>query len=233
MFQSGNLAGAEREIQAALRAYPSYHRGLAAMGQVRAAQRRYNEALEFYKQAIAVIPLPLYASALGDIYHRQKKAAEAEKQYALVEYIGKLGSLNQQVYNRELALFYADHDRHLSESLALAQKELEARHDVYTWDALAWSLLKNGRASEAHEAMQKALAIGTHDSLLFFHAASIERQLGNPDAAEYARKAIALNPQFHVLYAEEARRWAMPVQRGASRGYQSKRKALYIRITVQ
>ena len=81
--------------------------------------------------------------------------------------------------------------------------------------------------------MQKALAIGTHDSLLFFHAASIERQLGNPDAAEYARKAIALNPQFHVLYAEEARRWAMPVQRGASRGYQSKRKALYIRITVQ
>ena len=207
MFQSGNVSGAEAEMKASLHAFPLYHRALAGMGQIRAAQLRFAEAADYYRRAIGVIPLPIYASALGDIYRRQKKDEEAEKQYALVEYIGQLGALNKQVYNRELALFFADHDRHLPESLALAQKELELRQDVYTWDALAWALLKNNRAQEAHEAMQKALANGTQDALLFFHAAAIELRLGNPAAADFARKAIAINPEFHVLYADQARRW--------------------------
>src|SRR5215475_1900031 len=206
LFQSGNLSAAEKEMSAALLAFPAYHRALAGMGQVRAGQHRFTEAADFYKRAIAVIPLPTYAGALGDIYRREKKEAEAEKQYALVEYIGQLGALNKQVYNRELALFFADHDRHLAEALALAQKELELRHDVYTWDALAWALLKNNRAQEAQEAMQKALATGTRDPLLFFHAAAIERKLGQPGAADFAQKALAVNPEFHVLYADQARR---------------------------
>lgn len=207
LFQSGNLAGAETQMGAALSAFPLYHRGLAGMGQVRAAQHQFTEAADFYKRAIAVIPLPTYAAALGDVYHREKKDAEAEKQYALVEYIGELGALNKQVYNRELAVFFADHDLQLPESLALAQKELEVRHDVYTWDAVAWALLKNNRAQEAHEAMQKALALGTQDPMLFFHAAAIDRKLGNPSVDSWARRALAINPEFHVLYAEETRRW--------------------------
>ena len=207
LFQSGNLGEAESEMSASLRAFPLYHRALAGMGQVRAAQNKFSEAEDFYKRAIGVIPLPTYASALGDIYRREKKDAEAEKQYALVEYIGQIGALNKQVYNRELALFFADHDRHLGESLALAQKELEVRHDVFTWDALAWALLKNDRPQEARDAMQKALAQGTQDPLLFFHAAAIERKLGNASSADFARKALVLNPQFHVLYADDARQW--------------------------
>lgn len=221
LFQSGYLSLAEGEMSAALRAFPSYHRALAGLGQIRAAQLRFEDAADFYRRAISVIPLPLYASALGDIYRREKKDAEAEKQYALVEYIGQLGALNKQVYNRELALFFSDHDRRLGESLALAQKELEVRRDVYTWDALAWALLKNNRAQEAHEAMQKALAIGTQDSLLFFHAAAIERKLGNPSLRDWARKALAINPEFHVLYGEETRRWL-----SASSAWQSETKPI-------
>jgi tetratricopeptide (TPR) repeat protein len=208
MFQSGDVASAEVEIKSSLAAYPSYHRALAAMGQVRAAQHRFDDAAEYYRKAIAVIPLPAYASTLGDVYRRMGKNAEAEKQYALVEYIAQLGALNKQVYNRELALFYADHDRQLPQALALAQKELELRHDVYTWDALAWTLLKNGRPREAHDAMQKALTIGTRDSLLYFHAAAIERELGSTQQfAQYAQRALAINPEFHVLYADQARQW--------------------------
>jgi tetratricopeptide (TPR) repeat protein len=207
LFLSGNVSGAEKEMSAALSAFPLYHRALAGMGQVRAAQHRFTEAADLYKRAIAVIPLPTYAAALGDIYYREKKDADAEKQYALVEYIGQLGTLNKEVYNRELALFFADHDRRLSESLALAQRELEVRHNVYTWDALAWALLKNNREQEARHAIQKALALGTQDPLLFFHAAAIERKFGNPAAADFAHKALTVNPEFHVLYADEARRW--------------------------
>jgi tetratricopeptide (TPR) repeat protein len=208
MFQSGNIAGAEAEIKASLVAYPSYHRALAAMGQVRAAQLRFDDAADYYNKAISVIPLPTYASALGDIYYRIGKQAEADKQYALVEYIAQIGALSKQVYNRELALFYADHDRQLPQALALARKELELRHDVYTWDALAWVLLKNDQAREARDAMQKALTTGTQDSLLYFHAAAIERKLGSEQqSAQYAQRALAINAEFHVRYADQARQW--------------------------
>ena len=224
LFQSGDVAKAEAAMKASLAAYPSYHRALSGMGQIRAAQLRFDEAAEYYKQAIDVIPLPVYAAALGDIYARLGKKPEAEKQYALVEYIGQLSVLNKQVYNRELALFYADHDRRLDQALILAQKELELRHDIYTWDALAWALLKNGRSQDASEAMKKALALGTRDPLLFFHAAAVERKLGNArQSSEYAREAIAMNPQFHVLYADQARQWLPEAAQAAdSRGDDAK-----------
>lgn len=222
LFQSGNLAEAESEMKASLQSFAVYHRALAGMAQIRAAQLRLDDAADFYRRAIAVIPLPTYASALGDIYHRQRKDTEAEKQYALVEYIGRLGALNEQVYNRELALFLADHDRHLPQALVLAQKELELRHDVYTWDALAWALLKSNHAQEAEEAMQKALALGTRDPILFFHAAAIERQLGNSSSADFARKALGISAEFHVLYADEARRWL-----GASRAHEAVTKGKF------
>jgi tetratricopeptide (TPR) repeat protein len=105
--------------------------------------------------------------------------AEAQKQYALVEYIGLLGHINQVLHNRDLALFYADHDMKLTEALDLAQKELEVRHDVYTWDALAWALYKNGKLTEAAKASEKAMQFGTRDSLLLFHAGMIAEHWGN------------------------------------------------------
>jgi tetratricopeptide (TPR) repeat protein len=210
MFQSGDIAGAEAEMQSSLSSYPNYHRALAGMGQVRAAQHRFEQAVTYYRQAIAVIPLPGYVTSLGDIYRRLGKGVEAQNQYALVEYIGRLGTLNKQIYNRELALFLASHDRRLPEALALAEKEVEARHDVYTWDVLAWALMKNGRPDDAQKEMQKALALGTRDPMLFFHAAAIEREVGNVSrSSEFARRAIALNPEFHVLYADQAREWSV------------------------
>ena len=206
-FQVGDLQHAEEATTESLRIFPGYHRALSEMGKIRAAQGRNAQAIESYRQALAVIPLPIYAAALGDLYKKTGNESEAEKQYALVEYIAKIGFLNQQVYNRELAVFYADHDRHLPEALALAKKELEVRHDVYTWDALAWAFLKNGQPGPAHDAIQKALALGTQDALLFFHAAAIERELKNKKWEDHASKAVTLNPQFHVFYAAQAKQW--------------------------
>ena len=62
--------------------------------------------------------MPIYIAELGDIYQKTGDAANAEKQYKLVQYIGLLGHINQVLHNRDLALFYADHDRNLTEALA-------------------------------------------------------------------------------------------------------------------
>lgn len=212
-FQMGDLKRAEAATQESLRVYPKYHRASSELGKIRAAQGQVTDAIQKYTDAIVVIPLPTYAAALGDLYKKSGNNAQAEQQYALVEYIGKIGALNRQVYNRELAMFYADHDRHLPESVTLAKKELEVRHDIYSWDALAWTQFKNGQSREAQDNMQKALALGTRDAMLFFHEAAIERALGNKDWVENAHKALALNPQFHVFYADQAREWLRDVEK--------------------
>jgi tetratricopeptide (TPR) repeat protein len=204
-FNLGNLATAETYYMRALKTYPNYYRALAGMAQVRAAQEHYGDAVEYYKKAIAILPLPEYVAALGDVYTRTNRPAEARKQYALVEYIGKLNALNKILYNRELAYFYADHEINLTESLELARREIEYRKDIYAYDLLAWSLHKNRNSDEARAAIQEALKLGTKDAKLFFHAGMIYYRLGQKEVAkEYLTRALATNPHFHVLHAETA-----------------------------
>jgi len=111
------------------------------------------------------------------------------------------------VYNRDLAYFYADHQRHLDEAVALAEREAAARHDIYTLETLAWTEFQTGRYAEADRAMTRALALGTRDALLLYHAGMIARGVGDrPRAAHYLALALETNPYFHVLHAGEARR---------------------------
>ncbi|HEV2495242.1 MAG TPA: tetratricopeptide repeat protein [Terriglobia bacterium] len=206
-YKVGDLRNAEASYQAALAAYPGYYRALAGLAAVRESQQRFLEAIDLYRRAIAVIPYPIYVAALGDDELKVGQPAAAKREFNLVEFIGRLSEINQVLYNRELALFYADHDIKLEESFALARKELEVRRDVYTWDTLAWALYKNGRAVEARGAMTQALRLGTTDPQLFFHAGMIHSRLGETEKArDYLDRALTLNPHFHVADAEIAER---------------------------
>jgi len=217
LFHAGDLPGAEAAYRESLAAAPGYHRALAGAARVHAARGQFRDAVERYQKALAVIPLPEYAAALGDVYTRLGREADARRQYTLVEYIGRLSALNRTVYNRELALFYADRGVRPADALALARRELQARRDVYTYDVLAWALLRSGRAREAVEPMTQALRLGTPDARLFFHAGMIHHALGETDAArDHLGRALALNPAFHVLQAEVATRTLAELNRRAS-----------------
>jgi tetratricopeptide (TPR) repeat protein len=204
---NGKLPEAEAQYLDALHTFPNYYRALAGLAQVRAAQQRYPEAIELYQKAIAIVPWPDYAAALGDVYTKLGRAEEAQQQFDLVEYIGYLHALNKVLYNRELAYFYADHERTLPVALDLAKKELEVRRDIYAYDVLAWALYKNDQPQEALVAMAEALKLGTKDARLFFHAGMIHHRLGeSATARDYLRRALATNPYFHVLHVEVAER---------------------------
>ena len=204
-FILGKLENAESYYRQSLETYPNYYRALAGMAQVRAAQKNYGEAISLYQKAISILPMPDFAAALGDIYIKVGKPELGKQQYELVEYIGRLNSLNQALYNRELAYFYTDHDMKLAESLELAKRELDYRRDIYAYDLLAWSLYKNDKVEEARDAIEKALTLGTQDAKLFFHAGMIYHRLGDKEKAkQYLAKAIATNTYFHILFADEA-----------------------------
>ena len=206
-FKSGDIPDAEHAYRTGLLIDPNSYRNLAGLGEVRTAQERYSEAIALYQKALAVVPFPAFAAALYDLDMQAGRPADARKQLELIEFIAKLNPINERLFYRELALFYADHSLKLKESVELAKKELEVRHDVYTWDILAWVLYKNGRIREAAEAMEKALAPGTADALLDFHGGMIEFQLGDLDGAKtLLGRALALNPHFHMVYPGQARK---------------------------
>jgi tetratricopeptide (TPR) repeat protein len=206
-FTLGKLEKAEAFYRQSLATYPNYYRASAGMAQVRAAQERYNDAIDVYRKAIAVLPMPEYIAALGDVYSKIGKSDEARKQYELVEYIGKLNVLNKALYNRELAYFYADHDIKLQQGLELAQRELDYRRDIYAYDVLAWNLFKNGKFEEAREAVSQALKLGTQDSKLHYHAGMIYHRLGEKEKARvHLRRALSINPRFHIFFADNAKR---------------------------
>jgi len=206
-YAIGKLAEAESEYVQALDTYPKYYRSLAGLAQVRAAQKRYPEAIQLYREAINAVPMPEYIAALGDVYAKSGNLNEARKQYELVEYIGQLSALNKALYNRELAYFYADHGIKPQQGLALAQRELDYRRDIYAYDVVAWSLYQNGKFEEAREAVNKALKLGTQDAKLHYHAGMIYERLGEREKAkEHLRRALSINPHFHIFFADNATR---------------------------
>ena len=214
-FALGHVKQAEAQYGEALATYPNYYRAMAGLAQIRGAQQRYPEAIDLYHQALAVIPMPEYAAALGDVYREIGRSEEAKKQFDLVEYIGDLTAFNKTLYNRELAYFYADHGMKLKEALELAQKELEVRKDIYAYDLLAWALLKNEKPQEARAAMAEALKPGTRDARLFYHAGMIQHRLGNRDAAKaYLQRALQTNPHFHLIHAKVAQQTLKELDRG-------------------
>ena len=72
---------------------------------------------------------------------------------------------------------------------------------------LAWALVRNGKCTEALHYSTLALRLGTRDSAKLFHRAMIARCLGD-DPRPWARRAVALNPHFSVLWTSTLRRLA-------------------------
>jgi tetratricopeptide (TPR) repeat protein len=205
-FQAGNIGAAETRFVAALTDQPGSFLVLNGLARVRAAQGRYADAIALDQEAIAIVPQPEFLAELGDLYQLSGQPRLAKEQYATVRTIGELASIQKQVYNRQLVLFDVNHGQRLEEALTLAQSELAVRKDVYGYDALAWALLANGRAAEADVAIRLALAQGTEDALVEYHAGIIANALGDqPRARDLLRQALGLNPGFDPLQAQRAR----------------------------
>ena len=207
LFKTGHVQEAHTVYDRALETMPGYHRALAALGRFYAANGEYPRAVENFKKAQAVIPLPDYAAALESLYARMGQTAEAAKQRELLDVIDQLGAANGEKGNRMLAVNYADENRNLGRALALAQGELATRKDVYTYDALSWVLYRSGRQKEAEEASAQATALNTPEPMFLYHAGLIAMAGGRTAAGqEMLKRALALNPNFAFPQAEDARR---------------------------
>jgi tetratricopeptide (TPR) repeat protein len=204
-FKTGKWAEAERTYRTAIETFSGSHGAHAGLGSALAAQGRIAEAIESYKRAQSITPLPQYAGALSDLYALAGNKEESRKQVEMVDVAAKLEKAANQKANRTLAILYANQERNLPEALALAEADLKVRKDVYTWDALAWALYKNKKLEQARQASSEALKAGTPEALFYYHAGMIARAAGDPAEAEkLLEKALALNSRFDPRQAQIA-----------------------------
>jgi tetratricopeptide (TPR) repeat protein len=202
----GDLREASRRYRAALEAFPRYVYALDSLAQVEAARGQLRRGISLEREASDRIPLPQFVAQLGDLYAAAGEPARAARQYATIGAIERLLRANGVRTDLETALFDADHGR---ASVALASRARADRPSIDGDDVLAWTLARDGRCDAALPWSKRALRLGTEDSLKLFHRASIEDCLGHRSAARtFARRALALNPHFSLLWSDDARRLA-------------------------
>lgn len=205
-FNQGDLRRAARWYHEAEQAFPGYYLAAAGLGKVAAARGELDEAIGHYEPLVERLPQPGFVAFLGDLYALKGDAVAAQAQYDTVAFIHELEASQQVLYNRQVALFFANRNVELDKALAFAERELAARQDIYAYDTLAWVLYRLGRYDEAWAASDKALALGTPDAALHYHAGMIAAAQGDRAAATaHLGRALELNPYFDLLQAAAAR----------------------------
>jgi tetratricopeptide (TPR) repeat protein len=199
LFKTGAVADAEQAYREALTLFPGFHHAQAGLGRVLASRGQFDEAVDAFRKAQAVAPFPEYAEWLAKLYGRLGQNELRARQIQMLDVADKLNNAAGEAANRNLALAFADLDHNLGRSLALARAELDIRRDVYSYDALAWALFKNGQIAEAGAAIQKALVQNTPEPSFHEHAAKIFDAMGRQEEAKKHReRAAALNPKFNI-----------------------------------
>jgi tetratricopeptide (TPR) repeat protein len=205
LWNTGALLPAWQNLEAALQQAPNNYHLLVASAKVKASNKDYDAAVDFYQRAIAVAPQHEAIVGLGDIYRLMGRETEAGNQYRLVEEIHRLNQANGVLGDLQMARFYADHDKNLPEALQIAEEQFQKTPNVYAADTLAWCYYKVGRYEDAKAAIAKALRHGTPDASFLFHAGMIYAKLNDDRTArQYLYRALSLNSMFHPVYGEVA-----------------------------
>ncbi len=186
-LQAGNPRAALTTADAALQLVPDYPPALLSRAQVLLAQGKIDSAIEALTRAADQDPLPEYQWALADALRAAGRVDEARPVEARLRQRGAADD------PRTFSLFLATRGEQVETAVRLAREELTRRADGFTLDALAWSLAAAGRHAAADSLIQRALAVGTLDARLFYHAGVIAAAAGRQgDSRRWLRQASAI-----------------------------------------
>ena len=202
-FRMGDWDGAEKHYATALELRADDLRALEHLAELRGAQEKYTEAIALYDKVIERQPRPEFWQARGDLAVAAGKPGEAAPWYAKARagYLKDAEAGNAHYYHH-LAGFFSDAEPDPAEAVKWARRDLELRRSAGAHDALAWALFRAGEFAPAADAARAALASGTKDPQILFHAGMIFLAAGeiNP-GKELLAEAARINPRhtsFHV-----------------------------------
>ena len=198
-FGRGDWDGAEQDYTEAQNLAADNYAVREHLAELRAAQGRFPQAEALYRQVIEQTGgRPEFMQALGDVAVFANLPAEARESHdkALRGYLESVHS-GQTYFLHHLAGFYCDVQPDPAAALQWARRDFEARQSVLAYDVLAWALYQNAEWDAARDAAQKALALGTRDAHLLYHAAMIFSRGGDLARGDaLLRQVREANPHY-------------------------------------
>lgn len=202
----GRADAAGRHARAALRALPGYPSARLEIARIDAARGRIDIALVQARRAADAVPTSQAVALLSELLDRSGRRAEARRQRSTIAVIDRLLEANGVQVDLESAAYRADNRIRPYETIELARRARFDRPSIYGDDALGWALARAGRCADALLYAERALRLGTQDSLLYFHRGYAEGCAGNrPAMQDWYRHALDLNAEFSVRWAPVAR----------------------------
>jgi tetratricopeptide (TPR) repeat protein len=208
LLAAGFAADARAAFEAALLARPGLPAALVGAAKLDAFEGDVDLAIAALDRALAAIPSPEWLALRATMLEARggvddARAAVADR--ATIEAIASLAGDAGDVHGRSLVRYLSDRGLEPARAVALARAELTVRRDIYGHDALAWALANAGEGAAADTAMRAALAEGTQDARLWYHAGVIASELGRVDEARrYLSDALALGPALDPAARERA-----------------------------
>lgn len=177
---------------------PSDVRPLEALGNMMRGRKRYEEAIEYYSQAIALIGKPekkhwAQYYARGTCYERTKKwpLAEADLQKAMQL------SPDQPLVLNYLGYSWVDQSKNLKQGLALIERAVQLKpDDGYIVDSLGWAHYRLGNFREAAKYLERAVELKPEDPVLNDHLGDALWRVNRVQEARYQwEQALTLKPE--------------------------------------
>jgi tetratricopeptide (TPR) repeat protein len=202
-MRNGHLDEARLELARGLDAAPEDGRILGTLARLAAVEHRWPEAIGYGERAIARALDPATLGLLSQAYAATGDSARSSDAFHAMA----VAVLDQPgPFHRAWSLFLLDRGADVAEVLSRARAELATRRDVYGWDLLGWALYRSGRPAEARDAATHALALGTRDPMLYYHAGMIGLAAGDSAAGRAAlRTALEINPRWDPFQPDTAR----------------------------
>ncbi len=204
-FEAGDNDGAIADEREATVLFPGYADALRFKARFECALKQWQDCLADATASANVVPYPETLGYEVDADKALGKNAEAAQTNGLIRTVERIGN-TYRISDRLLAIYYSSHHIHPDDAYAIAKRELQARDDILTQDTLAWAAAMDNRWDVARTESRKAMRFDTQISIMQYHAGVIAEHFGDrADARRRFEKALALNPQFDAVYADDAR----------------------------
>ncbi len=190
----GNRDKAETSFKKASDKAPRFFSAVYTLGEMQAAQGRFDQALTYYIKAAAIKDDFGIIIKQGLIYERKNKFDEAEKKYT---YAIKMSPENYIGYN-QLAWLYAKQGKNLSKAMELAQKaDKLLPGNASILDTMGWILYQNKDYMGALSRFETAIKGGENNPTILYHLGVVYHAQGkHADAKKYLKKALSISGNF-------------------------------------
>lgn len=218
----GKFSQASTNYQAALNLMPNNWKALAGSARMAFSEGKWSETIAQGEKLNTIAPM---SDVVGYMEVSASKLNQKEKSE---QYRNQVETMNRSTiqagtgphpssskghtHDRMFCFYLADQNRMLDLAQHAATHELASRKDIYTYDMYGWvtykwALSRNSRPDmvEAHQALQKAVATGTQDPRILYHAGVIAMELGDKTLARtLLKKALDVSPNFDIQMVEDA-----------------------------